>query len=131
MTPADLQVAEPSPQETYLRLLGEGQIPFQRCAACAQAFFYPRVLCPGCGAVELRWESASGVGIVYSTTEVPQRDAASYALCLVDLEEGFRVMSNVVNVAAAAVQIGDRVVGRVESSTDDVPPRVVFDQAAS
>lgn len=130
MTPADIVVTEPVPHETYMRLLGEGQIPFQRCETCQKAFFFPRVLCPECGSVELRWEAASGTGVIYSTTSVPQRDGPNYALCLVDLEEGFRMMSNVLGISADEVQIGDRVVGRVEAAADESPARVVFDKAS-
>lgn len=130
MTTADIQVSEPAPYESYMQRLADGDIAFQRCATCNEAFFFPRVLCPSCGAVELRWQASSGRGVVYSTTAVPQRDGESYALCLVDLEEGIRMMSNVIGVRADEVRIGDRVIGRVESAEGNGQPRVVFEIAA-
>ena len=67
----------------------------------------PRVLCPRCGGRDLAWEESAGEGTVYSETTVHRREE-SYGLCLVDLDEGYRVM------AAGAPGIGERVRLRVE-----------------
>lgn len=80
---------------------------FQRCGGCGALLGYPRVLCPGCGSRELAWEESAGEGTVYSATTVHAREE-SHDLCLVDLDEGVRVM------AAGAPAIGDRVALRVE-----------------
>ncbi len=80
---------------------------FQRCAECATLLGYPRVLCPSCGSRDLAWEQSAGDGTVYSATTVHTREER-YGLCLVDLDEGVRVM------AAGAPEIGARVELRVE-----------------
>ena len=80
---------------------------FQRCGACGALLGYPRVLCPACGSRDLEWEESAGRGTVYSATTVHTREEA-YGVCLVDLDEGVRVM------AAGAPQAGDRVELRVE-----------------
>ena len=80
---------------------------FQRCAGCGALLAYPRVLCPGCGSRDLGWEESAGDGTVYSATEVHTREEI-YGVCLVDLDEGVRVM------AVGAPQIGGRVALRVE-----------------
>ena len=80
---------------------------FQRCAGCGALLAYPRVLCPACGSRELGWVQSAGRGSVYSATTVHGREG-SHGLCLVDLDEGVRVM------AAGAPQIGARVELRVE-----------------
>lgn len=80
---------------------------FQRCGGCGALLGYPRVLCPRCGARELAWEVSAGEGTVYSATTVHAREG-SHGLCLVDLDEGVRVM------AAGAPAIGERVALRVE-----------------
>ena len=80
---------------------------FQRCGGCGALLAYPRVLCPGCGGRDLGWEESGGRGTVYSATTVHTREE-SYGVCLVDLDEGVRVM------AAGAPQIGGRVALRVE-----------------
>ena len=60
------------------------------------------MLCPRCGARDLAWEESAGGGTVYSATTVHSREG-EYGLCLVDLDEGVRVM------AAGAPEIGSRV----------------------
>jgi hypothetical protein len=80
---------------------------FQRCGGCGALLGYPRVLCPGCGSRELSWERSAGRGTVYSATTVHAREG-SHGVCLVDLEEGVRVM------AAGTPAIGARVELRVE-----------------
>lgn len=67
----------------------------------------PRLICPVDGGRELAWEESGGRGTVYSHTTVHTREGA-YGLCLVDLEEGYRVM------AAGAPAIGTDVTLKVE-----------------
>jgi uncharacterized OB-fold protein len=119
-------VTSPAPRAEYVRRLSAGEIPFQRCGDCAAAVFPPRVLCPACGSVGLAWEASSGAGVVHSTTTVAARDGAGHVVCLVDLAEGFRVMSTVLGVPPTAVRIGDPVVGSVEHADDPDAARVVF-----
>lgn len=92
---------------------------FQRCGACGDAVHYPRVLCPGCGGTDLRWEVSAGEGVVYSTTTVFTREG-SYDVSLVDLAEGYRVMTTIDGGGV----IGARVRGRVDDEG-----RLVFDAA--
>ena len=80
---------------------------FQRCGSCGAAVHPPRLLCPVDGGRELAWEVSAGEGTVYSATTVHGREE-SHGLCLVDLDEGYRVM------AAGAPEIGERVRLRVE-----------------
>ena len=89
--------------------LEAGELRFQRCRGCGRAVFYPRVLCPYCGANALTWEVSAGKGTVYATTAIPLRDGPDRNVCLVDLDEGFRMMSRVDGVAAEEVAIGTRV----------------------
>ena len=90
---------------------------FQRCSGCEAAIHPPRVLCPACGGRELEWEVSRGDGEIYSSSDVHTREGA-YNVVLVDLDEGYRVMSTV----AVGARIGTRVRGRVD---DD--GRLVFD----
>ena len=80
---------------------------FQRCGGCGALLGYPRVLCPRCGSDSLEFVECSGGGVVYSATVVHAREG-SHGVCLVDLDEGVRVM------AAGAPEIGSRVQLRVE-----------------
>ncbi len=95
---------------------------FHRCAACHAAVHPPRPMCPVCGSTDLAFERSTGEGTVYSTTTVCARDGA-YDVSLVDLDEGYRVMSTV----DGGGTIGARVRGRVEDAEDG--PRLVFGPA--
>ena len=95
---------------------------FRRCRDCGVAIFYPRVLCQAGGGVSLGGRASSGRGTVYATTAVYRRDAEPYNVALVDLDEGFRMMSRVEGVPAAEVEIGERVMLRINREDDGPVP---------
>lgn len=88
---------------------------FQRCKACGQSQYYPRYLCRDCQSTDLEWEKALGTGIIFSVTMVrrPTSPAfqadAPYAIALIDLDNGPRVMTNIVGRGAENAEIGARV----------------------
>jgi uncharacterized protein len=110
------------PALVYRRYLESGVLAFQRCAGCGAAVFYPRVLCPLCGGNDLTWETSSGRGVIYATTAVYRRDGDPYNVVLVDLEEGFRMMSRVDGVPAKGVEVGTRVMLGVDREGDGPVP---------
>jgi uncharacterized OB-fold protein len=81
-------------------------LEIQCCDDCKSFVFYPRGLCPTCGSRSLRWTRVSGRGEIYSLTIVhrPTNAAfkadAPYVVAIVQLEEGCRLMSNIVNAPA-------------------------------
>ena len=72
------------------------------------------------------WRVSAGCGTVYATTVVRPRGGEAYNLVLVDLDEGFRMMSRVVGVAPEDVAIGARVRVTWEQDGDDGAPLPVF-----
>ncbi len=88
----------------------------QWCTQCDRPVFYPRALCPRCGtpAAGLTWREASGRATVHAAVVEHRPDAAGaafsggqpYCVALVDLEEGVRVMTNVVGCAPGDVDAG-------------------------
>ncbi|HSW06810.1 Zn-ribbon domain-containing OB-fold protein [Aquabacterium sp.] len=116
-----------SAQRTYQAALNEGRWLIQHCTACQHAVFYPRELCPHCGAPALRWVAPSGLGTVYAVTTVRRKPDAGGDLnvTLIDLDEGVRLMSRVEGLASDAVRIGMRVRSRV--TQQDGAGLVVFD----
>ena len=75
-------------------------------------FWYPRDVCPRCLSPNVEWRPASGRGVVYACSTMPKpaarglADLVPYVVALVELEEGVRVMSNVVGTPAEDVTVG-------------------------
>jgi uncharacterized protein len=111
-----------APAVNYRRHLEKGKLAYQRCADCSAAVFYPRTLCPVCGSGALEWRESAGRGTVYATTAVHSRNRDPSNVVLVDLDEGFRMMSRVEGVPAEEVEIGARV--RFEVRQEDGPVAV-------
>jgi uncharacterized OB-fold protein len=103
------QLREEAPAKTYRRYLEADKLGFQHCSDCGASVFHPRVLCPICGSTSLHWQESSGRGTVYATTAIYRRDANPYNVALVDLEEGFRMMSRVEGLPAEEIRIGTQV----------------------
>lgn len=101
-----------------------GELKLQRCTACGEHQFYPRTLCSHCGADTLEWISASGAGTVASFTVVRRgiSDAypAPYIVALVDLAEGPRMMSNIVDVEPEQVFVGAPVAVDFSAWSEDI-----------
>jgi len=113
-----------APVAAYRRHLENGKLAYQRCADCSAAVFYPRVLCPVCGSGALEWRESAGRGTVYATTAVHSRDRDPRNVAIVDLDEGFRMMSRVESVPAEEVEIGARVSFEVRHRDEDEPVAV-------
>lgn len=114
---SDLQqpFSGPGPDAIFAAALTEGKFLIQHCAACDKHVFYPRVICPHCGATSLAWQPASGAGTVYATTVVRRKPehGGDYNVALIDLAEGPRMMSRVDGIAPADVRIGMAVTARI------------------
>lgn len=114
--------ADFGPEAQWRRALSEGRFLLQRDRHTGRYVFPPRV--DG----DLEWVEASGRGVVYSVTTIPQRAPAdSYNVVLIDLDEGPRVMSRVEGLAAAEVTIGMRVAARIGEAEEG--PILLFDPA--
>lgn len=132
MTAADLVPREAAPWSAFDARRRSGQIPFQFCIGCERSVFYPRVLCPHCGSVELAWRESAGLGEVYAQTFVAGRDGGGYVVLLVDLAEGFRIMGGAVD-NGDDLPIGTRVRGSVLTDPErpEGEPRFVFTREAA
>jgi uncharacterized OB-fold protein len=79
-----------------------GELRLQRCRACDDTYFPPQPTCPRCASDDVEIVTASGHGFLYSYV-ITQRAApgfeAPYAIAEVELEEGPRMLSNLVDVA--------------------------------
>lgn len=96
------------PDAMYTAYVEQGSFRIQLCRSCAKHVFFPRVICPHCGSVELGWVEPSGRGTVYAASLITGKPGTGtdYAIVLVDLEEGVRMMSRVEDCARDQVHIG-------------------------
>jgi len=98
----------------------QGKFLLQYCERCRQYQFYPRMYCMQCGAETLTWVESCGRGVIYSYTIIRQIKSAEfgndtpYNVAIVQLEEGPRLMSNIVDIDPAHLRV-------------DLPVKVVFD----
>lgn len=121
----DTITAGVSPLAHFRDHLQRGELAYQFDAASGRPVFFPRVIAPGTGnAVE--WRVSAGKGTVHAVTVISPRGEPPYNVALVDMDEGFRLMSRVEEVAADAVRIGMRVRSRVHTPGDGAPPYPVF-----
>jgi uncharacterized OB-fold protein len=99
----------------YQAALNEGRFLIQRCNDCKKHVFHPRVVCPHCASAALDWVTPKGTGSVYSTTTVRRKPDAGgdYNVCVIELDEGVRMMSRVEGLPPADVKIGMRVSSKV------------------
>jgi uncharacterized OB-fold protein len=98
--------------ETYWDAARGGDLLIQWCPRCQRHQFYPRLLCTAC-LQPVVWRAAKGFGVVYASTVVHRppggyEEFAPYAVCLVDLDEGVRLMTSV-NEEEEPPTIGQRV----------------------
>lgn len=112
-----------SPLAAYHRQLSAGQLAYQYDTQTARAVFPPRVIGPASGNPALEWRLSAGLGTVHAVTVVHPRDQDTYNVVLVDLDEGFRLMSRVEGTPA----IGMRVRMRVHTPAGGGAPYPVFD----
>jgi uncharacterized OB-fold protein len=108
------------PDAQFREYLKNGRFMIQKCGECGAFVFYPRLICTACGAGELAWHEAAGSGTVYSTTVVRRKpdQGGDYNVALIELAEGPRLMSRIVDLPPAEVAIG-------------APVHAVIDQTAS
>ena len=115
------------PATAYKEHMAAGKLPFQTCTARDTTFFYPRIMCPACGSENVEYRDSAGHGTIYARTVIHQRDGDPYNVVLVDLDEGFRIMSSVDDVANDGVQVGMRVTLKtIHPGADGAFPRPVF-----
>jgi uncharacterized OB-fold protein len=107
----------PLPQPTgdsahFWKACSEGQLTLQRCGACGRLQFYPRLYCAHCLSPQMTWEIVSGKGEVYSYSTIHRalspafKDQIPYVVAAIDLAEGPRMMTRLVDCAPEDVHIG-------------------------
>ena len=117
---AELAPASTELNAPHLEGLLAGELRLQRCKQCGQYQYPPESFCYHCPSTDLEWEAVAGNGTVYSFIVVHQRyhpafgDRLPYNVAIIELDEGPRLIANVLNVADNGVEIGMRVRPRIE-----------------
>lgn len=115
-----------SPLGKYLEHCGKGELAYQVCAEDGTPVFYPRVVAPKSESPDLAWRVSRGLGKVYATTVVFAKDQPPRNVALIDVDEGFRMMSRVEDIDPMEVRIGMRVRVRFHPGDEKQPPYPVF-----
>ena len=121
-----MENAKKSPLGIYNEHLQRGELAYQFSPEAGQAVFYPRVICPYTGSENLEWRISKGLGTVHATTVVHPAQGDPYNVCLIDVDEGFRLMSRVEDMDPMTVKIGLRVRFRAHHPGGDEAPIPVF-----
>lgn len=128
---SDLPTREPvvNPEtEPFWEATADGQLLICRCGECERYYYYPRARCPECAADTTEWVEADGTGTIYSYSIThggvggSWADATPFVLAYVELAEGPRMLTNIVDVDVEdgndPLAIGDEV-KVVFDTTDD------------
>ncbi len=108
----------------YWEGLERGELRLQYCQDCGAFQYPPESFCRACPSERLEWRAVEGGGSVYSFIIVRQRylpafgDLIPYNVAIVELDEGPRVIANLLDVDNEAIEIGMRVRSRIEPVGD-------------
>ncbi len=123
MTPAKPVPVPSEDSRPFWEATRDGELRLQRCADCGAFRFPPGVLCPECGSASAEWKALSGRGTVYSYVVFHRAyhpafaQDLPYAVACVQLEEGPRLLSNIVGIEPARIRC-------------DMPVEVLFEKVS-
>lgn len=110
----------------FWRAAAKGLLRVPFCTGCDRCFWHPRPRCPYCGADDVRWKPSTGKGTIYTYTIVRQsadpyfKGRLPYVVAMVTLDEGPRIMSNIVASDVDSVRVGDRVAVIFDTIAPDI-----------
>jgi uncharacterized OB-fold protein len=105
-----------------------GELVVQRCTGCQALRHYPQPMCPACQSTDFGWAKLSGRGVIYSYTVAHRAfhpawaDHVPYVLATIELDEGVRMMCDLLDVEPNSVAIGQR----VEAHFEELPGQGVM-----
>ncbi len=104
---------EPTPTSApFWQGLAAGKVLLQQCNACNKWIYYPRSHCPACLSNDVSWQEVTGEGKIYSYTIARRPTAPQFKgmepqfIAVVELNEGVRMNSVIVNVSKSELQVG-------------------------
>ena len=121
----DLPTIEDETRE-YWTAASDGRLLIARCNDCERVHHYPRVICPFCWSEDVVAVEASGRATLYTYSTVyvndlpPFSGRLPYTAAVVELEEGPRLMTTIVDAEPSQLRIGMRLLARPQQVTDGV-----------
>lgn len=95
--------------EAYFEGTAKGKLLLKKCLDCGKVHHYPRAICPFCWSDKLEWQEASGNAEIYSFSTTHRGEGAPYCIAYVTLEEGPKILTNIVDENLEKIQIGLKV----------------------
>lgn len=131
---SNTSMSRPGPRPTpvsapFWEAVAARRLSIQSCNGCARYLFYPRQRCPHCWSADLEWREISGRGTIVSFVGAYKPghpafiDEAPYVIALVDLDEGPRMLSNIVDATPDIDLIGRDVAVCYETRDDVTLPK--------
>lgn len=119
---------QPNPEtEAFWAAAKGGTLMIGSCKSCNKVHWYPRAICPHCFSDQTELVEAKGTGEIY-TFSVMKRSKIPYAIAYVTLDEGVKMMTNIVDTDLDQIVIGQKV-KVVFKETEDGPPVPMFTPA--
>ncbi|OZI25851.1 hypothetical protein CAL26_00335 [Bordetella genomosp. 9] len=94
--------------EAFFTAAAQGKLLYGHCVSCGRAHYYPRRSCPHCFSASVDWVEASGRGQIYTYT-VTGNETDRQVLAFIELDEGVRMLSNIVGAPPTMLAVGARV----------------------
>jgi uncharacterized OB-fold protein len=127
-TPIKPPIIDDSTRE-FWNAARRGVLRIKRCNECHAFHYYPRPFCPKCWSANVEWVDADGTGTLYTysivyTNDLPSfRDRVPYVVAIVELDEGPRMETNLVDCPLDQIAVGMRVQVAFEDEGEIVLPR--------
>jgi hypothetical protein len=104
----------------------EGKLLYQHCRECGEVIFFPKYLCPRCMGHDLEWLESKGKGVIdtftvtYGAAPPAFAGFTPYCVAVIRMDEGFRIMSNIVDCDFEEIRCEMPVEVVFEKVTDEV-----------
>lgn len=95
--------------QPYFDGAAAGKLMLKKCNGCGEVHHYPRALCPFCWSDEVEWVQAKGTGEIYTYSVTRRGGPTPYCIAYVTLDEGVKMMTNIVDCDLDAIRIGQKV----------------------
>ena len=113
-----MAIPEVHPEHTeYWEATAKGKLLIKKCNLCDEFHYYPRVICPNCTSDKTTWVEAKGTGSIYTYSVM--RRGVPYAIAFVELDEGPKMMTNIVDCDLDTIHISQRVKVTFKQSGDE------------